>query len=180
MRCFLALDPPDALRDALSALQDGLRVGRLVDEDDLHLTLAFMEDADLDTLDALNLDLEMLRPGPIRIEVTGLDVFGSDNPRLLYAAAQAHPELIALERKVAHMVRRAGHPLPHRRFVPHLTLARFRHRMPPEDHARLVRFLSAHGGFRFDPVSVDRLSLYRSTLTEDGPRYDLLEDYALT
>ena len=30
MRCFLALGPPDALRDALSALQDGLRVGRIM------------------------------------------------------------------------------------------------------------------------------------------------------
>ncbi|QFU09361.1 2',5' RNA ligase family [Rhodobacteraceae bacterium THAF1] len=179
MRCFLALDPPDTLRDALAALQDGLRVGRLVDEDDLHLTLAFMGDMELDALDELNLDLEMLRPGPVRIEVTGLDTFGSINPRSLHASARPHPELDHLNRKVETLVRRAGHPLPHHRFVPHITLARFRHRMPPEDHVKLGRFLSAHGNFRFDPVSVDRLMLYQSTLTDDGPRYDLLEEYAL-
>ena len=180
MRYFLALDPTEPLRDALSTLQDGLRVGRLVDEDDLHMTLAFMADAPLDALDEVHLDLEVMRPGPMRIEVTGLDVFGSDNPRLLYAAARPHPELVTLAKKVETVVRRAGVPLPHRRFVPHLTLARFRHRMPPEDHARLARFLSAHGGFRFDAVSVDTLSLYQSTLTDDGPRYDLLERYSLT
>ena len=139
-----------------------------------------MGDVEMDTLDELHLDLEMLRPGPVRIEVTGLGMFGSTNPRSLHATARLHPELEHLNRKVETLIRRAGHPLPHSRFVPHLTLARFGHRMPPDDHAKLGRFLSAHGNFRFDPVSVDRLLLWQSTLTDDGPRYDLLEDYALT
>lgn len=180
MRSFLALDPPAPMREALSALIEGLRCGRHVDEDDLHLTLAFMADAPLPGLEQLDLDLEMLRPGPVPMEIRGLGTFGSENPRLIYAGAVAHPALLHLQKKVATAIRRAGIDLPAARFVPHVTLARFPHRMPPEDHVRLGRFLAAHGDFRLEPQAIDAVTLYRSTLTEDGPRYEELERYALT
>ncbi len=51
--------------------------------------------------------------------------------------------------------------------------------MPPDDHAWLGRFLSAHGSFCCRAESVEAISLYRSTLGSDGPRYDLLETYPL-
>ena len=76
--------------------------------------------------------------------------------------------------------RRCGIALPHRRFVPHVTLARFPHRMPPEDHGRLGRFLSAHGNACLPPAMATELHLYRSTIRSDGARHDLLETYPLT
>ncbi len=179
MRTFLALDPPDTLRDPLDALVEGLRCGRHVDVDDLHLTLAFMADAPLPALEELNLDLEMLRPGPVPLEIRGLGTFGAENPRSLHAAVVPHPALLHAQKKVATAVRRAGIDLPRTRFVPHVTLARFPHRMPPEDHARLGRFLSAHGSFRLERHVVEAVSLYRSTVTHEGARYELLESYPL-
>ena len=179
MRTFLALDPPDPMRDALDTLIEGLRCGRHVDIDDLHLTLTFMADASLPALEELNLALEMLHPGPVPLEIRGLDTFGAENPRLIYAAAVPHPALLHLQKKLATAIRRAGIVLPASRFVPHVTLARFPHRMPPEDQARLGRFLSAHGSFRLDTQVVDAVSLYRSTVTHEGSRYDLLERYPL-
>ena len=180
MRTFLALDPPEPMRDALDNLVEGLRCGRHVDIDDLHLTLAFMADAPLSALEELNLDLEMLRPGPVPLEIRGLGTFGSEHPRLVYAAAEPHPALLHLQKKLATTIRRAGIDLPATRFVPHVTLARFPHRMPPEDHARLARFLSAHGRFRLEAHVIDTVSLYRSTVTHHGSRYELLESYPLT
>ena len=179
MRAFLALDPSDALRDALDALTEDLRCGRPVEADNLHLTLAFLGEAGLDALEELNLALEMLRPGPVALEPKGLDTFGSEVPRSLHATALADPALLHLQRKVETAARRAGLDLPRSRFVPHITLARFSSRMPPEDHARLGRFLAAHGAFRWPAESIEAISLYRSTPGPDGPRYDLLERYAL-
>ncbi|SPJ24275.1 RNA 2',3'-cyclic phosphodiesterase [Palleronia abyssalis] len=179
MRAFLALDPPDPLRNALSALQDDLRCGRHVDEDDLHLTLCFFPDASQAALEEMDLTLDLMRPGPVTIEVAGIDTFGSENPRSVHASVMASAPLVHLQKKVETAARRSGIDLPHRRFVPHITLARFPNRMPPEDHVRLGRFLERRGNVHFDAAVIQEVVLYQSTLTEDGPRYDELERYPL-
>ena len=179
MRAFLALTPPAALTEALSALSSRLKCGRHVDEDDLHLTLAFFSDVSLAELEELNVALEMIRPGPVSLRVAGLGMFGTNDPRSLHATVEHDPGLLHLQKKVETIARRSGIDLPHRRFVPHITLARFPNRMPPEDHAKIGRFLEAHGDFRFDPVTLDEVDLYQSTLGPDGARYDLLESYRI-
>ncbi|SHI99933.1 2'-5' RNA ligase [Palleronia salina] len=179
MRIFVALDLPDDLTAALSRVQDRLIVGRPVDEDDFHLTLAFVPKVSIPQLDDLALDLEMLVPPPVALRVTGLDTFGAAHPRSLHAVVAPDPALLALQAKVATLVRRAGIDLPHRKFVPHVTLARFPSTIAPEDHARLGRFLSAHGGFTHPPVPAAGLTLYQSTLRDDGPVYDALQSHAL-
>ncbi|PZX16310.1 2'-5' RNA ligase [Palleronia aestuarii] len=179
MRAFLALDLPEELTAALATAQEGIRAGRVVPEEDLHLTLAFLGEVRLDALDDLVLDLEMLRPGPIRIEAAGLEMFGGPNPSSLHIRVDAAPELLHLQRKTETMIRRAGLALPRRRFVPHVTLARFPRTMSAEDHARLGRFLAAKSDLRLPPVWSDSLSLMQSRLTSEGPIYDPIETFAL-
>lgn len=179
MRVFLALDLPPGWPDALGQLQDALKIGRHVDEDDLHLTLAFLGDVAVPPLEELNLALEMLRTGPLWLAVKGLGTFGSEQPRSLHARIAPDEALLHLQRKVATMVRASGIALPHSRFVPHVTLARFPASMAPDEHARLGRFLQAHGDFALPPAAIASLSMIRSTLAPDGARHDLLERYEL-
>ncbi|WOI55361.1 RNA 2',3'-cyclic phosphodiesterase [Palleronia sp. LCG004] len=174
MRIFVALDLPDELTGALSALQDRLLVGRHVPEDDLHLTLAFLPEIRLPELDELALDFEMMSTGPLAIGVAGLDIFGGAHPRSVHATVTPSEPLAQLQGKVSTLIRRAGLDLPHRRFVPHVTLARFPNTMPPEDHARLGRFLQAHGDWSHEPVLPEALTIYQSRLRDDGPVYDPL------
>jgi len=86
--------------------------------------------------------------------------------------------MIRLRKKVRAAARGAGIDLPRERFRPHVTLARFS-RSKPVDMGRLTAFLGAYGGFRAGPFAVDRFCLYRSTLTPEGPVYDVLADYPL-
>ena len=90
------------------------------------------------------------------------------------------PALLGLQARVMTLLRRAGVDLPHRRFLPHITLARFSGRMAPDDQARLGRFLQRHGNWRFAPCPPVALTLYQSTLTSDGARYDVLGSMDLT
>jgi 2'-5' RNA ligase len=83
-----------------------------------------------------------------------------------------------LQRKIATAAMRAGVDLPARRFVPHVTLGRFRP-PPPEDRMRLERAVAMQGGFRAGPVPVTDFVLYRSTLSRHGSRYDELARYPL-
>lgn len=179
MRIFVALDLPDDLRDALARLQDRLPVGRHVSEDDLHLTLAFVPDIRLPRLEDLALDLEMLSPPVLTIRAAGLDTFGGERPRSLHVSVVRSEPLAHLQAKVSALIRRAGVHLPHRRFVPHVTLARFPNSMAQGDQRRLGRFLQAHADWSHEPVPAAALTLYQSTLTGDGPRYDPLQSNAL-
>lgn len=179
MRCFLALDLPEDLTDALDRLAARLSVGRHVPPEDMHLTLAFFEQATLDALDDLHLSLSMLALPAMPLTVSGADIFGSAQPRSLHVCIEGGDTLPAFQRKIAGFARAAGLTQPHRRFVPHITLVRFANRMPAEDTARVGRFLQAHGDFRWPAFAAPSFALYQSTLGADGPRYDLMERYGV-
>lgn len=178
MRAFLALELPEEVTDRLDRLAARLAPGRHVLPEDMHLTLAFFEDAAPTQLEDLHLALDMAGPPLLRLAIRGADVFGSDPPRSLHVKVTG-PGLSAYQAKVATMARRAGLDLPHRRFVPHVTLARFGAGIPAEDVARIGRFLQAHGDVSVPDFVPPAVALYRSTLGADGPRYDLLERYPL-
>ena len=176
MRAFVALDIPEDVTDGLERLQSKLPPGRHVLPEDMHLTLAFFEHATPDQLGDLDLQLEMAAPPLFSLALHGVDIFGADPPRSLHTLARGHG-LPEYQRKISVMARAAGLNLPHRRFVPHITLARFARGMLPEDVARVGRFLAAHGDFTWPAFTPPAVALYQSTLTPDGPRYDLLERY---
>ncbi|WP_372887905.1 RNA 2',3'-cyclic phosphodiesterase, partial [Shimia sp.] len=129
MRAFLAIDLPEDLRAQVAALQAGLRAGRPVPEENLHLTLAFLDDQPQAMLVALHEALNALDCPGFDLELAGLDLFGGKRPRLLYLRVKPAPALLALHRSLKEAARRVGMDLPRTRFRPHVTLARFRHDM---------------------------------------------------
>ncbi|WP_099826604.1 RNA 2',3'-cyclic phosphodiesterase [Oceaniglobus indicus] len=177
MRAFVALDLPDDMADALDRLQDKLTVGRHVPADDFHLTLAFLGDTTPDTLEELHHRLDMMTWPVLSLAVTGIDIFGTANPRALYARIDGGAPLSALQKRIETFARAAGIDLPRRRFVPHVTLARFSNTMPEDQMAKVGRFLSAHGDWTMPPFAPPSLTLYRSHLSEGGPIYEALERY---
>jgi len=74
-------------------------------------------------------------------------------------------------------VRGAGIGLPRERFRPHVTLARLAPNLPAEPLERLRVWLEAEGGFRLPPVTVEEVTLFRSTLTRTGALHEPLATY---
>jgi 2'-5' RNA ligase len=74
--------------------------------------------------------------------------------------------------------RQAGVQTDARRFVPHITLGRFR---PPgaEVAMRLERAVVDQGGFRAGPVPVREIVLFESIRLHDAARYSALAHYPL-
>lgn len=178
MRVFVALDLPDGVIDALARLQSKLGAGRHVPPDDLHLTLVFIAEAPLDALEELHMRLDMMTMPLAPLRIAGADVFGSNPPRSLHMTVEGDAPLRDLQKKVANAARLSGLGLPYRRFLPHITLARFSRQLDDTDMGRVGRFLQAHGDWTLPAFVPPALSLYRSTLGADGPRYDLLESYS--
>lgn len=178
MRSFLAVTLPEDLRAALVRVQAEVSVGRAVSEENLHLTLAFLDDQPEPALQALHAVLaERDLPGAV-LEVSGIALFGGRVPRLLAADVARTPGLVALRDAALAAVRAAEIDLPRARFRPHVTLVRFGPGIR-DDRARLDRAVAALAGLALPGVEAEAIGLYSSTLTPAGPVYEELARYEL-
>ena len=177
MRAFLALALPDAVAAALVAVQPSIPFGRPVPEDNLHLTLAFLEDAPETALQDLHDLLTALRARPVEIRFSGLDSFTEAERGLIFAAVDRTDALQALHDRVASVCRQAGLDLPRRRFRPHVTLMRANRRPDGTARDRLARALGPRPDL--PGFTATALTLYQSTLTPRGAVHDPLASYPL-
>lgn len=177
MRAFLALDIPDETAVALARLQAGIPFGRPVPEDNLHLTLAFFEDAPEAALEDLHDLMTSLRARPVEIRFTGLDSFTEAERGLIFAGVDRTEPLQALHDRIASLCRQAGLDLPRRRFRPHVTLMRANRRPDGAGRDRLAASLGARPDL---PCFTARaVTLYRSSLGPGGAIHDPLAAYPL-
>lgn len=184
-RLFAAVLPPAGavaeLRAALAPLHalPGARDLRWTAPDGWHFTLAFMGEVDEGVLPELYVRLERAahRTEPFPLRVHGSGRFGG---RALWVGASGGLDTLRLlaERADA-AARRAGVPMEeHRRFTPHLTLARSR------AEADFRPFTEALAGFEGQGWEAGELSLVRSSPPESGvpgerPRYEVVRAWAL-
>ncbi|WP_161594525.1 RNA 2',3'-cyclic phosphodiesterase [Marimonas lutisalis] len=173
MRVFVAIELPEDILDGLLPWQDGLP-GRLVDEENLHLTLAFLGEVDEARLAEVDEALAGLRLAAPVLRVTGLDVFEGRKPKLAFATVERRAALETVQRAVAQAVRGAGVDLRRERFRPHVTLTRFGREMSRRDEVQLAGQL---GPIPPLEARAEAFGLYRSELRPDGPRYVALARY---
>lgn len=178
MRSFAGLPLPDAALDALERVQEGLTAGRHVAAENMHLTLAFLDDQPETVLQELHQALSEISAPPLQLSFQGLDTFGGKRPRVLAAEVQKTPELAQLRDRVRSACRSAGIDLPRERFRPHVTLARFPRHLEAGQVEKIAQFLAGAAGFRLE-CEAERFALFRSTLAPEGARYDVLAEYPL-
>jgi 2'-5' RNA ligase len=157
-RLFLAVWPSEDVVEELRTLRRKDQRGvRFVDPDRWHVTLRFLGEADPDDAIAA-MDDAALPPATARFG-PAVDVVGE---RSLVIPVSGVDELAAA---VGRATARVGDPLPRRRLVGHLTLARIKPPAPmPEALGALVQA----------EMEVDEVALVRSRLEPDRARYDTL------
>ena len=176
VRLFVAVDLPQAVRERLSALQGGVPAARWVASENLHLTLRFIGEVDYATARDIDDALNRIRAPAFAVAVAGVGCFGPEKrPRALWAGTDPSSPLQFLRDKVDRAVVAAGLAPDDRKFKPHVTLARFRERPGP----RLARWLTDNSLLRLGPISVDRFTLFESTLGGEGAVYRPIAEYAL-
>ncbi len=178
MRAFVAIDLPDPVRTALEAVQEALPVGRAVDPDQLHLTLAFLGEQPIDRLEAAHEALEGVAGAPFDLRLRGLGVFDGRRPTVVWAGVAEDGPLRALRSRVLSALHGAGLPLERRRFRPHVTIARLS-ALDAGAEDRLARFLSRWEGFPSPSFEVRDFGLWRSILRPDGAVHEELARYPL-
>jgi 2'-5' RNA ligase len=179
MRLFIGIGVPDPAAGALARVQADLRVGRHVDPETFHLTLAFLGDQSVATAEAVHAELLRIDLPEFEMRIRGLDVVGARDPRLVYAGVEKTTELTALREKVRGAARAAEVELPRERFRPHVTLARFKESLPRHKLDKLGAFLEQHGDLSLPPLPVEQFTFFRSHLSQGGATYEVLADYPL-
>lgn len=171
-RCFIALSPDAATREALAAVPVPPD-SRRVPDGQLHLTVTFIGALRADTADALAAALHAsaarLAPAAFeRIECWP----GTAHPRLLVATLAMSDDFVALDWRVRSLMIELGLPVDARAFRPHITLARF---------ARGATAATIPADARLPPFArFESLVLYSSTLARQGARYQALASVAVT
>ncbi|GGL64790.1 RNA 2',3'-cyclic phosphodiesterase [Wenxinia marina] len=179
MRCFVALPLPAGPVRALEAVQDGLKLGRPTDPEQMHLTLAFLGERPDADIEAAHEALSDIRRPAFEVRIRGLDTFRTPDGGLTIWAALADPAPVAaLAAKVRSALHGVGLPLERRRFRPHVTLTRL---SPAEatDEPAIARALARWSAFPCPPFTADEMVLYRSTLLKSGAVHDDLARYPL-
>lgn len=177
IRAFVALIPPPPQLDRLEALGLDIGCGRPVPWEDLHVTLAFLGEHDRHVLEDVAAELDRIRAAPVPVGFDGIGVFGSRRPSSAHARCMPDPALSALAESVRRAAEAGGVALKRRKFLPHVTLARFTAEHPADED--LEDWAAANAGFAMAPAPVARFSLFRSTLTRNGPVYAEAMRFAL-
>ena len=182
-RLFVALEPPDAVRRRLAAIDVELRraAGRAADEirwvppENVHLTLQFLgavpEERVPDVETAIRAAAAAARP--LSLEVKGAGGFpNARRPRVVWAGLTG--DLTALAALAADLGRRLaplGFPPEERPFSAHLTLGRAREgRGAPGIAGALASAAEAAGA----PWRATEAVLFESHLSPKGPRYEAI------
>jgi 2'-5' RNA ligase len=185
MRCFVAVDAPDDVRELLVRVQEALRRAesdvKWVEEVNLHLSLKFLgdvTDAQVAQLKEL-LAVEAARWPPMKLTYAGIGAFPDHGlPRVVWAGATGDLEKLAgLAVAVERAAEQVGVPREGRPFVAHLTLGRVK------SGRNAKRLQSAIENQRQVPLGGDLVRefvLYQSTLTSEGPVYEALARFPLT
>ncbi len=176
MRLFVGIPLPDDIRARLQRLKGGLKGARWVDEENLHLSLRFigevaggMEsdiDAALQTVGGPAFQLTLSAPG-------AFDRRG--RVHAVWAGVEKSEALSVLRDKVETALVRTGLEPEHRKFKPHVTVARIKGGAATE--AGL--YLETHAGFAAGPFAVEQFTLFESHLGHGGAHYVALADYPL-
>jgi RNA 2',3'-cyclic 3'-phosphodiesterase len=166
---------PEEISSALDRLCTGLPDTRWTGSDDFHLTLRFIGDVDHAAFYDIGELLTGIMLPPFDLQLVGLGQFPPRGPlRQLWAGVAPSPDLDRLRRRIDACILEAGVPRDGRKYIPHVTLARFR-APPPEP--RLAAYLLRNALFRSSPFPVSSFGLYSSLLRSDGAEHTLEAEY---
>lgn len=176
-RLFIALTPPEAVRETLAHLAEPLPDVNWTRPEQLHVTLRFLGDIPAEQIEPMIDRLRQVQVAPFILPVEGVGTFPPNRPpRVIWVGVgSGHPRLFQLRQRVDDAVLASGVPLDVRTFHPHVTLAR-----ATEGAAKSVaHWLHMHREFAAPPFRVEAFELYSSELRPSGAVHTLKARFPL-
>jgi 2'-5' RNA ligase len=174
-RLFVAIRPPEPIRDLLLDAMDDSADFRWQSEEQLHLTLRFIGEVERPVADDIADALAAIRSPAFELRISGTGRFEQRNSGALWAGVEPKAPVAALAAKVERACQQAGLEAERRAFHPHITLARWKGRRTRE----VGDYLDRTRGLASDSFVVDSFILFESRLSKHGAHYEEVASYAL-
>lgn len=185
MRAFIAVDLPQILREEIASFQAELKQSgadvKWVAAGNLHLTLKFLGEIDENQRTAISNELLAVRKNqkPFEIHLEGIGAFPkTTSPRVLWiGVSQGKEQLEELAKRVEEVCVKLGFQPEERPLSAHLTIGRVRSN---NQLAPLIKQLQVAEFRGTTPAPIEKLILFQSTLSSQGPTYTPLAEFPLT
>ena len=185
IRSFLAFDIPNAMKKELAGiikvLMPKAKGIKWVNPKNIHCTMKFFGDVEeglfLDGI-AQTITRELKSQAPFSFHGIGLGVFPNWRyPRVIWAGLTGDTEAAAsLHARLEPAFEKYNIPSDNRRaFRLHLTIGRVKSKL--KDPEPLMSFVEKQVDRTLGEFTVDRLVLYKSVLTKEGPIYTPLKEF---
>jgi 2'-5' RNA ligase len=174
-RLFVAIRPPEEIRDLLIDAMDDTAHFRWQDDEQLHLTLRFIGEVERSVADDLANALVRIRAEPFQLRIAGVGRFEQRDSGALWAGVEPKAPVAALAAKVERVCQQVGLKPERRAFHQHITLARWKGRRSRE----LADFLERKHGLLSAPFEVREFILFESRLSRHGAHYERVASYPL-
>lgn len=186
VRCFVAIPLPDKVKEKLLPLQEEFaKTGaqmKIVEKGNLHITLAFLKKDD-----QAGVPLEIINPlsGILEIIANKHEKFILNLGEIIPIPAPRYVRVIAVtlsDQKVVSEIQQeikkefSVHGVDALTNPAHITIARLKGPKNREALLAKMRALSENVKCEF---LVDRIVFFKSTLTKQGPKYDILKEFLL-
>jgi 2'-5' RNA ligase len=174
-RLFVAVRPPASVRERLIAAMGGISGARWQTDEQIHVTLRFIGEADRHLALDVHAALGAIHHPRFEVAVRGVGTFERrGQPGIVWAGLAPPEPLRTLHNKIDQALVRVGVEPDRRAYHPHITLARMR-----RPGARIAGLVGEEANLSTPPFSVDRFGLYESRLTPEGAVYSPVEEYPL-
>lgn len=176
MRAFISVELPEDIKEILFNIQKELSKdcvkAKWVAKKNLHLTLKFFPEISEKKLEKIKEVLSGIKFEPFEVVLEGIGFFPSKSYiRVLWVGLQNPEKLINLQGDIELKLNKI-YPKDER-FSVHLTLGRIKFIKDREKFLELVKSIKVPQ----HKFKIDKLTLMKSTLTKDGPKYSVIEKY---
>jgi 2'-5' RNA ligase len=175
-RLFVAIDPPDSTKSALTEMAYGLPGAKWLIPEQMHIVLKFIGEVDGAVFRDAAEALATIRMEPFELTIKGVGYFPPrGGPQMLWAGIEDGERLKQLRNKVESTLVRAGLEPEKRKFAPHIGLAKIRETPP----GRLATYLGQNALFRLPPFEVREFCLFSSFLSSERAIHQIEATYPL-
>ena len=175
-RLFVAIRPPEPIRDLLIDAMDDSSDFRWQEDEQLHLTLRFVDEVERPLANDLADALSRTRAQPFVLRIDGVGRFEQRSSGALWAGVEPKAPVAALAAKVERVCQQVGIEPERRAFFPHITLARWKGRRTRE----VADYLDRKRGLSSPPFDIAEFILFESRLSRHGAHYEPVATYELT
>jgi 2'-5' RNA ligase len=151
----------------VSGITFGLENVRWTPIENHHITLNFLGDVKPNLLPDIIESLEEISVPAFELSLKKIDIFEHSGNGVIYLGTDTPKEIFSLNKKIFHSLNSLNLQLQNKKYIPHITLGRFKGTPQPD----LLNYLKEFANYHTEKFLIDEYCLFSSQLKPTGPIY---------